>query len=272
MYRVHLVINIGLSNSKIKKAKKKKNVNLDIVDGFGNDYGPFYTFKEYQIDKIAADIDIFDKKFCNLQKQNNKKKVKILIPIYPFPIEMSHYDFTINMCHIDLQNILKRRTNNNKYEIDYHWENKIKLKQNDSKTVLINKYNIIAINDMKKKIITTPDIKFINQWTVDYYFWRLTKLAAKFIDKIYCNIWKIDEKLLQKHKRLYNKWCNNTIICNDDQKRRQFVNKFLKWNIESNNDIINRFKVFRYIGFENIFHLMMKQHPYNLNKEINIVI
>ncbi len=46
----------------------KSNVSFDIVDGFGNDYGRFRTFKEfgslhglskYEIDKVAADIDIF---------------------------------------------------------------------------------------------------------------------------------------------------------------------------------------------------------------------
>ncbi len=48
----------------------KWNVSFDIVAGFGNDYGRFQRFKEYgnlhglskyEIDKVAADIDICDK-------------------------------------------------------------------------------------------------------------------------------------------------------------------------------------------------------------------
>mmetsp|Transcript_72552 Transcript_72552/g.115768 ORF Transcript_72552/g.115768 Transcript_72552/m.115768 type:complete len:669 (+) Transcript_72552:25-2031(+) len=184
---------------------------------------------------------------------------EIMVPIFPFAMHVHFYDFTINSMHIDLLHVLQTRENQMIDGINYHWDKLIGGKQYNCD--VINQYNAIGLNDLRRKTIVAPTLEVLSKATADFYFWRLVKCAANFIDKIEEGVWKIDETYLQRTISLYPKWFGENwgqpyISEKYAKVMEQFVPKFVKWGIsetteqETRRDIVNRFRVFRYIKFE----------------------
>eukprot|EP01084_Bolivina_argentea_P058880 107475_1 len=229
------------------------NISFDIVDQTGNTYGRYQTFKEYRklngsdnVSDTVSDIDKYDE---------NQKNISV--PIYPFPMNVVYYGFTINSIHIDLYNILLNEKDD--YLIDFNWENKIMKKYNSN---VVNKYNIIGINAMNNKVLMCPSLDVINKMTANFYFWRLVKTAQKFIGKIQKGIWKIDEKYLEHTIKHYALWFDDSFVTKDGNIfQSKLINKFLKWSIENENDYVDRFNVFKYIKFDVYFMEQIKKYP-----------
>ena len=247
------------------------NIEFDIVDQTVQ-YGKFQTLKECRyINLNKKEIEILLSDF-NKYKINHLNKSIISIPIYPFSFNVIYYDFTINSMHIDLYNVLNndKFNYNDKKIIDFNWEIKIiKKKYNNN---IINKYNLIGINDINNKILKCPSINIINEKTANFYFWRLVKTAQKFIHSIKSNkknTWKIDKKYLLHTYKFYNKWFNDDFITKNSTKLiTKFITKLLSWNIEKKNDLIDRFHVFNYIKFGKIFKQKLIKYQFELNREI----
>ncbi len=179
-----------------------------------------------------------------------------------------YYGFTINSMHIDLYNILQNKRDRNL--IDFNWENKIGKKYNNE---IVNKYNMIGINDINNKLLICPSLDVINKVTANFYFWRLVKTAQKFIYKIQRGVWKIDNQYLQHTIKHYDMWFDHEFITKDANIfNSKLINKFLKWGIQNENDYIDRFNVFKYVKFDMYFIDKINKYPIEIKKKLETAI
>eukprot|EP01084_Bolivina_argentea_P300098 517358_1 len=253
-----------------------QNISFDFVDSSGQPYGQLQTLKQLQssfglfdVDNVIAEIDNYYR-YCaemNAAGHNGSHISNISVPIHPTEMNMLFYDFTINALHISFESVLSNNTINTCHDhfIDFNWEKKVR--KSDHENIIINQANAMGLKDINAKILKAPYINVINECTANFYFWRLVKTAQKWITEIENDIWKIDPIYLQHTINHYrrntinyfnsrlNKYRRNSINVN------KFVNKFLYWNIEHEQDIIDRLHVFRYIGFENHFKKLIIAQP-----------
>ena len=233
---------IKLNNNCIYKNIALDGVEFDIVDQTVQ-YGKFQTLRDSK--DIPNDYKLMLSEISSY-KQNHKNQECISIPIYPFEFSVDYYDFTINSMHIDLYQILLNH-NNNRNDIDYNWENKILYKQYNNH--VINKSNLIGIQDINNKLLQCPSLNALNKHSANFYFWRLVKTAAKFIKSIeieHKDTWHIDENYLMHTINLYDDWFGYQW----PSERDEFLKKLYTWNIKHIQDFRNRLLVLRYIKFE----------------------
>eukprot|EP01084_Bolivina_argentea_P178221 308086_1 len=91
-------------------------ISFDIVDQTGYTYGRYQTFKQT---KHLNGLDNVENTVGKINTYNKIKK-DISVPIYPFPMRVVYYGFTINAIHIDLHQILENDVFGPGV-IDYNW-------------------------------------------------------------------------------------------------------------------------------------------------------
>ena len=265
------------------------------------------------------------KKHGAITSYNKSGNMALQTPIYPFPIDFAGYDFTINVLHISLYDILlnntfvynknvknSQETNNQIEFIDFNWHTKVynfnvkditnkchvfdfeetkmakvdnnsnKNKNKDDKNWdqvhsemnLIADYNYLALQHLDSKFITMPCLDALNVATAPFYFWRFVKLCEKLIDKLYANLWYIDSEYLDWTIYFYYFWFLDPHgeYTNITTLKKTFIRKLLKWHVNiggdsktstNTNTYYKRFKVFRYIYFEDYFkHKLAKDSEF----------
>ena len=307
---VNVSVNIDHDNSteEIKNdVDKQKDSNSNLNDLKRFHYINVVKENNLNLDKIISDIKHYKSSLADMQKKlesefakygdnnnnnhNSKKRecfikqFKIELPMYPFPLSLKSYDFTINMMHINFYSILNNDTNinSNKY-IDFNWINKVsktisnpeKIQDKYNKNLIgkMNEYNKIALEHLKSKRIHGASIKVIQPYNAHFYFWRFVKICSKFIDDLEIarsdsnssnSHWTIDQKYFQNTIRLYKLWFLDDDLGSAGVLRTHFNYKFLTWDlfppgfnskdpkaIENYKENIyrKRFRVFKYIGFD----------------------
>eukprot|EP01084_Bolivina_argentea_P300097 517357_1 len=251
-------------NKYIYHGIKLENISFDFSDSTGHAYGQLQTLKQLQssfglfdTNSVVAEIDAYYNYYAATSRANSYVS-NISIPIHPTKMNMLFYDFTINELHISFDSVLRNGEHiSDGYFIDFNWERKVRKNNHDNK--IINDANVIGVKDINAKILKAPCINVINECTANYYFWRLVKMAQKWITEIETGVWKIDETYLQRTIHHYPLWfdCNFST----GSFTHKFINKFVGWNINHQQDIIDRLRVFRYIKFENRFQkLLVARH------------
>ena len=247
--------------------------------GHGHSNGYYYGgFSQYG-EAVASSVEeVADKADTEEKKENvngvektaeariEASEVGIQLPIYPFPLDLYLYDFTVNTLHINLESVLKNDscqiTKNNQDSIDFFWN--IKLRKFNRKYVtntsdekkdicfvdkyLISKYNEKGVEHIENKLITMPNLDVVNESNVDYYFWRFVKICEKFIYKLDNLDWTISPRVLTKMETFY-----------DQLPRMQSFNaKLVSYSVKDPNEsdynvFKTRFRAFRHIKFDKVF-------------------
>eukprot|EP01084_Bolivina_argentea_P263811 446653_1 len=229
-------------------------IQFDIVDQIGchDNYWSILSMDTYR--KVMGEESV-QKALQYINEYNEQKlqnKQNILIPIHPFQSSLNFYDCTINCMHIDLYRIFKDK------RIDLLWKQKIINTTYNHQ--LINKYNGIGFEDLNNKILRAANINVITAESAAYYFWRLLKMVTKFIDKLICQEWCIDEaylNVISKHFDVLSK--QNSI----------FHTKCLynpRGGVGGIEDVKKRFVVFRYIKFEEYLKSEWEYHGSRFEK------
>eukprot|EP01084_Bolivina_argentea_P166579 289169_1 len=171
----------------------------------------------------------------------------ISVPIYPFPFDLKYYDFTINTMHVSLAAVLKAGEYSN-------WSNLASFRYHQN---VINDYNVIALQDLRYKILRPVSHDSISVESAQHFFWRFVKIGRKFYQKIDKNIWKVDEKYINATVKYYNIWFKVKMfneICSTRRKkivRRELINKIFD-SQQTNHKLYEVLHIFRFIGFENL--------------------
>ena len=218
---------------------------------------------------------------------NTTWNIALQTPIYPYPINLNGYDFTINTLHISLYDVLlnntfvyDKNTGSKSEFIDFNWHRKLTVSRNkcirnqttlpfyNNDYDLIVAYNDLGLQHLDSKILTMPYGNALNISTAPFYFWQFVKICEKFIDKLQAQLWYIDPVYLEHTIYFYDLWFNHPHF-----EYKEFLHKLLTWHV--NGDKINntnasnanknknknkkenvfykRFRVFRYIHFEHYF-------------------
>eukprot|EP00484_Ammonia_sp_Unknown_P001180 CAMPEP_0197022172 /NCGR_PEP_ID=MMETSP1384-20130603/3067_1 /TAXON_ID=29189 /ORGANISM="Ammonia sp." /LENGTH=547 /DNA_ID=CAMNT_0042450153 /DNA_START=33 /DNA_END=1676 /DNA_ORIENTATION=+ len=265
---------------------KVRNISFDICDQVGNTYGRYETFRQYQqwnsggggdakinISQTVSDIDKYKKQkksASNQEEEEEKEIIAISVPIFPFAMDVVYYGFTINAMHISLASVLKPSRMSG--GIDFNWESKLSKEYNNA---VVNKYNAIALRDLRGKLLQCPSLQVINAVTADFYFWRLVKTAQKFIDFIERGVWRIDDVYLQHTMAHYAQWLDDEFISRDGKIfQSKFIHKFVVWGISTDNadsykrDVVNRFRVMKRIHFEPFFIEVLDKYPVKVKQKL----
>eukprot|EP01084_Bolivina_argentea_P166580 289173_1 len=171
----------------------------------------------------------------------------ISVPIYPFPFDLKYYDFTINTMHISLAAVLKA----GKYS---NWTDLASLRYQEN---AINKYNVIALQDLRHKILRAVSYDCMTIESAEHFFWRFVKIGRKLYQKIEKNIWKVDEKYINKTVKYYKIWFRGKVFNEKWSKsrmktaRRQLLTKIFD-SQERNHKLYEVLHIFRFIGFETL--------------------
>eukprot|EP01083_Nonionella_stella_P151604 484618_1 len=181
-------------------------------------------------------------------KRHEMSTNPISVPIYPFSFDLKYYDFTINAMHVSLDAVF----NAGKYS---NWSDLVSLNYPIN---AINEFNLVALHDLKHKILAPPSFDVITVESAEHYFWRFVKLARKFYLKMDQFVWKVHREYINQTVKNYKIWFqdNNDYIAKDV--RRVFMDKLFHIDGQQNSNskehpIYDVLHVFRFIGFEKLF-------------------
>eukprot|EP01083_Nonionella_stella_P040664 110272_1 len=218
---------IKISKSLMYNGIDLKGAELDLVDSTGK----LGAHKELiqQITPMETTAERMDGEY------------EISIPIYPLSLAQTAVfnDFTLNGIMISWTDVLKPC----KECVDFNWKYKIY-------TTIHKDHNMEGIKHLNEKLLVPPSLKIINEDTACFYFWRLVKVGAKFINEIEAGIWRIDDALMVRTIDGHNKWFDTKFIHDNDRRWHWLIYKFVVWGIKVNQDYDARLRMFKLLKFD----------------------